>query len=98
MYAQMKNLLPSLVLALLGTAAIAWMALAPTEGASVAVVFPPGTDQEDMLLRVSQAGWLPVSYLNGNTMLAAPSDTPHSLLANGALLVLNADGARGCSL
>lgn len=98
MHAQMKNLLPALGLALLGTVAIAWMVLAPVEGKSVAVVFPPGTDREDMLLRVSQAGWLPVSYLNGNTMLVAPSEDSRSLLAEGALLVIDAAGARGCSL
>lgn len=98
MYAQMKNLLPALGLALLGTVAIAWMSLAPKENTSVAVIFPPGMEREDMFLRVSQAGWLPVSYLNGNTMLAAPSEASRSLLAYGALLVLDAAGARGCSL
>lgn len=98
MYARMRNFLPALALALIGTIAIAWMALAPKEGANVAVLFPPGMDREDMILRVSQAGWLPVSYLNGNSMLAAPSDTTRSLVANGALLVIDAAGARGCSL
>lgn len=83
---------------MLGTVAIAWMALAPKPGASVAVVFPPGMERNDMLLRVLQAGWLPVSYLKGNTMLAVPSDTSRSLVASGALLVVDASGARGCSL
>ena len=95
---QMKNFLPALALAFLGTAAIGWMALAPKEGAAVAVLFPPGMERDEMLLRVSQAGWLPVSYLNGNSMLAAPSNTSRSLVANGALLVLDAASARGCTL
>lgn len=98
MYAQMRNLLPAMGLTLLGTAAIGWMALAPKEGKAVAVLFPPGIERDEMLLRVSQAGWLPVSYLNGNAMLAAPSDTARSLVANGALLVIDAVGARGCTL
>lgn len=98
MYAQTRNFLPALALALTGTAAIAWMALAPKEGANVAVLFPPGMERDDMFMRVSQAGWLPVAYLNGNAMLAAPSDTTRSLVANGALLVIDAAGARGCSL
>jgi hypothetical protein len=98
MYAHLKNLFPALALTLLGTAAIGWMALAPKAGANVAVLFPPGMERNEMLLRVSQAGWLPVSYLNGNVMLAAPSDTSRSLVANGALLVLDAAGARGCRL
>lgn len=98
MYAHLKNLFPALALTLLGTAAIGWMALAPKAGANVAVLFPPGMERNEMLLRVSQAGWLPVAYLNGNAMLAAPSEQSRSLLSEGALLILDAAGARGCSL
>lgn len=94
----MKTFLPALALAIAGTFSIAAMALAPRQGDSVAVIFPPGMTHGEMLRRVTDAGWLPIAYLNGSGMLAAPSEDSGSLLAEGALLVLDAAGARGCSL
>lgn len=92
----MRDLLPALLLALVGTGALGTALAAPKAGATVLVVFPAGTAAEDAWMRVIAAGWRPISTPTAAVVLAAPDDPP-ARRPDGAWIVLDAMGLRGCT-
>jgi hypothetical protein len=92
----MKDTAPALALLALGTAALAAAALVP-RGGPVLAVFAPGTPREQAFAAVVEAGWLPVSAPRDFLVVAAPAaEAPVPTLPAGALLMIDARGARGC--
>lgn len=82
---------------LLATGAVAWVPRADTT--TFAAVFPPGYSTEAALLAVVGAGGLPLAQSPvGRVVIARAGQTPlaDALYRAGALLVLAADGLRGC--
>lgn len=90
----MRTFLPSLFLGVIGTGLVAAALLTPKPGASVLHVFPPGTTDSEALVRVLEAGWLPIATPRPFVVLAAPADAARP--PRGAWMTLDALGARGC--
>jgi len=91
----MRDLLPCMVLALVGTVFVFAAKLSPRAGENVMVVFPVGTAAEDALVRVIEAGWLPITTPVPSVVLAAPDGVAGRRPA-GAWAMLDAMGLRGC--
>lgn len=94
------SLLPAAFLAVTSLAAIAAMKLAPGgPDTPVAALFMPGVDADDAYRRVVAAGG-DVLRPGGlpSLMIARSSDPdfPAALYRLGAILVADANGARGC--
>lgn len=92
----MRDLLPALAFAVMGSVALGAATLAPRDDAPVLVVFAPGTVPEDGLMRVIGAGWRPIATPGPGLVLADP-DGAGTRRPPGAWVVLNAMGLRGCT-
>ena len=96
----MRRWLPAFALLLASAAVLTALRLSPVEGEPVAVLFPPGFDADTALLRVAAAGGLPIRMGGLATMIIARSDDARfvdALYREGALLVVSAAGAAGCT-
>ena len=99
MMRQLLSVLPAAVLALASLAAVAAMKLAPTDGEPVVAVFSPQLDADDAFRRVIAAGGSVLRHGALPSLLIARSSEPDfvaSLYKMGAVLVADANGARGC--
>lgn len=92
----MRSLLPALFLAIIGTVLVLILALAPTAGEGVLIVYAAQVEPKAGFTRLVALGWLPIRLIAPHIILAYPSDAARSLLGSGAVLVLSAQGARGC--
>ncbi len=94
------SLLPAAALAAMSLTAIAAMRLAPGEpGRPVAALFGPGIGADDAFGRVVAAGGYVLRRGALPSLMIARSSDPdftRALYRLGAVLVADADGARGC--
>ena len=94
------SLLPAAILAATSLAAVAAMKLAPRQpGAPVAALFMPGVGAESAFRRVVAAGGevLRPGEIPSVMIARSPNpDFPAALYRMGAVLVADANGARGC--
>lgn len=97
---KLTSLLPAAALAVASLTAIAAMKLTPGQaGEPVAALFRPGIPGDEVFRRVIAAGGYVLRSGGLSSMIIARSDNPEfasTLYRMGALLVANADGARGC--
>jgi hypothetical protein len=96
----MRRWLPPSALLLASVVVLTAFRLSPVEGEPVAVLFPPGTDADTALLRVAAAGGLPIRTGGWDGVIIARSADARfvaALYRAGALLVVSAAGAAGCT-
>jgi len=96
---QLLSVLPAAVLAVTSLAAVAAIKLAPAAGQPVVAVFSPQMDTDEALRRVVAAGGSVLRHGGLPSLLIARSSEPDfvaSLYKMGAVLVADANGARGC--
>ena len=96
----LASILPAAALAVTSLVAIGAMKLAPgAPGQPVAALFPPGVNADDAFARIAAAGGLVLRRGGLPSMMIARSDDPDftgALYRMGAVLVADANGARGC--
>ena len=94
------SVLPAAALAVFSLATIAAMKLTPgTPGEPVAALFMPGVSADDAFRRVVSAGGYVLRPGGLPSMIIARSGNPEfasALYQMGAVLVADANGARGC--
>ncbi len=93
------SVLPAAVLAMTSLTAIAAIKLTPSQGQPVAALFAPHLDADDAFQRVIVAGGTVLRRGGVPSLFIARSDAPDfvsALYKMGAVLVADANGARGC--
>lgn len=96
----MKDILPSLLLALCAIGMILVWETSPPESGTVLVVFAPGKTPGDLgaYLRAADASLVGTSKIPGGFLVSSrTSGLPERLKRQGALLVLNSNLNLGCA-
>lgn len=83
--------------AAIGSTALIAAMLAPRPGEMLVAVFPSDPTRASPLVRIIDAGWLPVRQIRDTVYLIAPATDAASVRRLGALAVISNLGLRGCS-
>ncbi len=83
--------------AVIGSAVLIAAALAPRPGEMLVAVFASDRGATPPLVRIIDAGWLPVRQIRDSVYLIAPATDAASVRQLGALAVMSNLGLRGCS-
>ncbi len=83
--------------AAIGSAVLIAAMLAPRRGEMLVAVFAADYDAAPPLVRIIDAGWLPVRQIRDSVYLIAPATDAASVRQLGALAVMSNLGLRGCN-
>ncbi len=83
--------------AVIGSAALIAAMLAPRRGEMLVAVFLADRNAASPLVRIVDAGWLPVRQIRDTVYLIAPATDAASIRQLGALAVMSNLGLRGCN-
>jgi hypothetical protein len=92
-----RQFVPVAALALIGSAALIAATLVPRPGEMLVAVFAADRNAAPPLVRIIEAGWLPVRQIRASVYLIAPATDAASVRQLGALAVISNLGLRGCS-
>ncbi|AEO48674.1 hypothetical protein F11_11050 [Rhodospirillum rubrum F11] len=88
-------------MALAGLLALGWLSFFPSaEATTLALVFPPGLDEDEIFARITAADGRPIRQGASASVMVAAFPTPPgiaSLTTMGVLLVLDPLAAQGCA-